>query len=157
PQEPDKKKDTPLPAANQWIGLYSWSGTKVVCGDQQLTGITTITGTGAGAVLVIENGQLDLNGFTLLGTNLTIVFSGTNGPSYQHILTGNGILDVAAPTSGVWSGVAVYQDPALTTNVDISYAGNSPAWNITGLIYLPHASVTFSGAVNKASTGMLCF
>jgi hypothetical protein len=50
------------------------------------------------------------------------------------VLTGNGTLDIAAPTSGAWSGIAVYQDPALTTNVNISYAGNNPTWNITGLI-----------------------
>ena len=33
----------------------------------------------------------------------------------------------------------------------------SPTWKITGLVYLPHASVTFSGAVNKASNGQSCF
>jgi hypothetical protein len=45
----------------------------------------------------------------------------------------------------------------LTSGVDISAAGNSPTWDITGLVYLPHASVTFSGAVNKASNGHSCF
>jgi hypothetical protein len=53
--------------------------------------------------------------------------------------------------------VAIYQDPALTTGVDITYAGNSPTWDITGLVYLPHASVTFKGAVNKSSNGASCF
>jgi hypothetical protein len=41
--------------------------------------------------------------------------------------------------------------------VDISAAGNSPTWNITGLVYLPHASVTLSGAVGKSSKGQTCF
>jgi hypothetical protein len=50
-------------------------------------------------------------------------------------------------------GVAIYQDPTLTTGVDIAAAGNSPTWDITGLVYLPHSSVTFSGAVNKSSNG----
>jgi Flp pilus assembly protein TadG len=154
PQEPAKKKDPPLPASNQWSGAYSLlSGVKVVCGDQQLTGNTTINNT----TLVIENGQLDTNGYTLLGSGLTVVFSGTNSPSYQHVPTGGGTLDIAAPTSGSWSGVAIYQDPSLTTNVNISAAGNSPTWNISGLVYLPHSSVTFSGAVNKSSQGQTCF
>jgi Flp pilus assembly protein TadG len=154
PQEPQKKKDPPLPASNQLNGLYNWNGNEIMCGDVQLTGNTTISGN---AVLVIENGRLDLNGFTLTGASLTIVFSGANNAIYQHIITGSGTLDVAAPTSGAWSGIAIYQDPALTTNVDMSYAGNTPTWNLTGLVYLPHASVTFSGTVNKSSNGATCF
>ena len=126
----------------------------MVCGDQQLTGNTTLNDT----VLVIENGVLDIPaGMTLQGSNLTIVFSGTNNGGYQHIPTGGGTIDIAAPTSGNWSGVAMYQDPALTSGIDISAAGNSPTWNITGLVYLPHSSVTFSGAVSKASQGQTCF
>jgi hypothetical protein len=124
-----------------------------------LTG-NTIINTTSGAILVIENGQLDTNGFTFqsgVDTGLTIVFTGANNPNYQHIPTGGGTLDIAAPASGDWSGVAIYQDPKLTTNVDISAAGNTPTWDITGLVYLPHSSVTLSGAVNKATNGLSCF
>ena len=53
--------------------------------------------------------------------------------------------------------MAVYQDPSLTTGVNVAAAGNSPTWDITGLVYLPHSSVTFSGAVNKSSNGYSCF
>lgn len=159
PQEPTSKKGTPLPATNQFSGAKTWSNVVTVCGDMQLTGNTTITTSGGPAVLVIENGQLDTNGYTLqttAGSGLTVIFSGTNG-SYTHAPTGGGTLDIAAPTSGTWSGVALYQDPSLTSGVDISAAGNSPTWDITGLVYLPHASVTFSGAVNKSSNGLSCF
>jgi hypothetical protein len=153
PQEPAKKKDPPLPSSNQWSGTQTISGAQTVCGDLQLTGDTTLNNT----TLVIENGQLDTNGYTLTGSNLTIIFSGTNSSSYQHVPTGGGTLNVSAPTSGTWSGVAIYQDPNLTTNVDISAAGNSPTWNLSGLVYLPHSSVTLSGAVNKSSSGASCF
>jgi Flp pilus assembly protein TadG len=152
PQEPTKTHDPPLPSSNQWNGNYSTSGAKVVCGDQQLTGNVTLNNT----VLVIENGVLDTNGFTFKGSGLTVIFSGTNG-NYNHFPTGGGTLDIAAPSSGTWSGVAMYQDPALTKNVDISAAGNTPAWDISGLVYLPHSSVTLSGVVNKASQGQTCF
>jgi Flp pilus assembly protein TadG len=159
PQEPAKKSGPALPSSNQWFGTYSFSGYKVVCGDQQLTADTTINAS-SGAVLVIENGQLDTNGYTFQNTSgagLTVLFSGSNNASYQHTPTGGGTLNIAAPTSGDWSGIAIYQDPKLTTNVDISAAGNSPTWNISGLVYLPHSSVTLSGAVNKAGSGLLCF
>jgi len=111
---------------------------------------------------VIENGILDTNGFTLTGTNLTIVFTGSNAGGYQHIPTdtssgSSGTLNIAGPTSGDWSGVALYQDPALTNGVDITAAGNKPTWDISGLVYLPHASVTVSGAINKATNGFSCF
>jgi Flp pilus assembly protein TadG len=153
PQKPTQKNSPALPSSNLLVGTYSFGTTKVVCGDQQLIGNTTIDNT----VLVIENGQLDTNGYTLQGTGLTVVFTGSNNPNYEHIPTGNGTLDITAPTDGTWSGVAIYQDPSLTKNVDISAAGNSPTWDISGLVYLPHSSVTLSGAVNKSSQGLRCF
>jgi hypothetical protein len=159
PQEPTKKNAPALPSSNQLSGLQSWGGNVVLCGDIQLTGNVTIDAP-ANAVLVIENGQLDTNGYSITttkGSGLTVVFSGSNSGSYTHAPTGGGTLDIAAPTSGPWSGVALYQDPKLTNGVDISAAGNTPAWDITGLVYLPNASVTLSGAVNKAGFGLSCF
>lgn len=170
PQEPTKKKDPALPASNQWTGSYTLSGNKVVCGDQQLTGDVTINAP-SNAVLVIVNGRLDTNGHSFRTTagGLTVVFTGdTNNGTYQHypIDGTNGtncstcILDIAAPISGTWHGMALYQDPNLVDtggNLDISYAGNTPTWDITGMVYLPHSQVTFSGAVNKASNGLSCF
>jgi hypothetical protein len=160
PQEPAKKKDPALPPGNQLAGALPWSTSPPqFCGDVQLTGPVVVNTGPGGAVMVIENGQLDTNGYTIQtsdGSALTIIFSGTAG-AYTHGPTGGGTLDIAAPTTGSWSGVAVYQDPKLTTGVDISAAGNSPTWDITGLVYLPHSAVTFSGAVNKASNGKSCF
>jgi Flp pilus assembly protein TadG len=159
PQEHAKKNGTRLPASNLWTGTQALSGNAQVCGDLQLTGDVTINTPAAGAVLVIENGQLDTNGHTLTsssGSGLTVVFTGTNAAGYTYAPTGGGTLNVAAPTSGVWSGVAIFQDPKLTTGVDISAAGNSPTWDITGLVYLPNSNVTFSGAVNKSSNGQSC-
>jgi len=159
PQEPSKKSGSPLPSSNQWSGAKTLSATTIVCGDLQLTGNTSLTTASPRSVLVIENGQLDTNGYTLqtaAGSALTVIFSGSSG-SYTHAPSGAGTLDFNAPTSGPWSGVAIYQDPALTTGVDISAAGSTPTWNISGLVYLPHASVLFSGAVNKSSNGASCF
>ncbi len=160
PEEPVQKKDQPLPANNQWSGTINLSGNVQICGDLQLSGNATVNAP-SGAVLVINNGLLDTNGYTLSssdGSALTIVFSGNgNGNIYEHYPTGGGTLDFAAPTSGPWSGVAIYQDPKLTHGVDVSAAGNSPTWDITGLVYLPNSNVTFSGAVNKSSHGQSCF
>ena len=61
-----------------------------------------------------------------------------------------------APTTGPWSGMAIVQDPSLTNGVDISQAGNAPTLNITGLIYMPHATITLKGAINKSTNGTNC-
>ena len=53
--------------------------------------------------------------------------------------------------------MAIYQDPNLTTGVDIDEAGNTPTWKISGMVYLPQSSVTLSGAINKSSNGKSCF
>jgi hypothetical protein len=136
-----------------------------MCGDQVLTGDVVInTPPGSPAVLVVENGQLDLNGHTLTtsdGSAVTLVFSGDNSPTYTHTPSDNtngstGRLDLTAPSSGPWSGVAIYQDPSLTTGLDVAAAGNSPTWNITGLVYMPHASVTLKGAIDKGTAGKSC-
>ena len=166
PQEPTKHNPTPLPSSNQWTGTetVSSSGT-IICGDLQLIGNTTVSTPAAGGILVIENGQLDLNGFTLnvaSGSSLTVIFSGTNGGGYIHAPTdnstgGTGVLNINAPTSGNWSGVAIYQDPSLTAGVNIASAGNAPTWEISGLVYVPHSNVAFSGAVSKSSNGASCF
>ena len=167
PQEPGKK-GPPLPATNQWSGTINLpTGDTKFCGDLQLTGDVTIVTPpiatppgGPGAVLTIFNGQLDTNGFTIKTSDksgLTVVFSGDNTGSYTHAPTGAGTLDIAAPTGGPWSGVALYQDPKLTNGVDIAAAGNTPAWAITGMVYLPNSSVTLSGAINKAGFGKSCF
>ena len=164
PQEPT------LPAPNKLSGSYTWSATptlangQIVCGDLKLMGpvtITTASGSG-GSVLVIENGQLDTNGYTLAtdsSSALTIIFTGptVSGHTYTHYMTGGGTLDFMAPTSGTWKGIALYQDPNLgTSGVDFTYAGNSPTWNVTGVVYFPYASITFKGAVNKSSYGQSC-
>ena len=167
PQEPGKKGPA-LPPTNQWSGIVNLpTGDTTFCGDLQLTADVTIVTPpidtppgGPGAVLTIFNGQLDTNGFTIKTSDksgLTVVFSGDNTGSYTHAPTGNGTLDIAAPTGGPWSGVALYQDPKLTNGVDIAAAGNTPAWAITGMVYLPNSSVTLSGAINKAGFGKSCF
>jgi len=151
-------KDEVTTVANQLNGDTA-GGTAQHCGDVRLYSNTTYT---SDTVLVIYNGRLDLNGYRLgvaSGAHLTIVFSGSNDSTYDHTIvsTSNGsVIDFTAPNSGAWSGVAIYQDPDLTTNVDMTVSGNDPEFNITGLIYAPEAVITLSGAINHATAGDAC-
>lgn len=161
PQEPAKKGDPPLPTTNLLSGALSWTGNKFICGDAQLTGNVQVSSPGGvPPVLIIENGKLDLSGFTLqtaAGIGMTIIFTGPtiSGFSPSHIPTGTGTLQIAAPQSGTWSGDAIWQDNTLKSGVDISYSGSNPTWDITGLVYVPNANVSITGAVGK--DGLSCF
>lgn len=148
-------------ATKQLSGTRSFSASAPLCGDHKLTGNLTVTGD---SVMVIENGRLDLAGYSLTvatDAHLTIVFGGTNtaGQTPDHIVmsTVNGaVIDYPAPMGGTWSGVALYQDPALTDGVDMLVSGSNPEFNITGLIYAPKAEVELSGAINHATAGDAC-
>jgi Flp pilus assembly protein TadG len=145
------------PAANNWgSGTTPTAGT-VYCGDVTLNANATISGSGT---IVIENGSLNLNGHTLTGTGVTLIFTGPNvGTNFSpsHTPPTGGTLNISAPTSGTWSGVAIYQDPALTSGIDWTSAGSSLNWDITGLIYMPNSNILFSGTINKATGGADCF
>ena len=148
-------------AGQTWSSAPAWTPLKTVCGNLKLTtGTITIP---SGTRLVIQNGQLDLNGNTLQGTGVTLVFN--TPPGQSNIVpfasgggqTGKGILDISAPTSGTWSGVALYQNRqnGSTTVVAETWSGNDPQWKLTGLVYFPYIDLTFKGIVSKS--GLSCF
>lgn len=149
---------TVLPTSNQLGGALSFSSSSALCGDVKLVSDVTVTGN---STLVIENGHLDLNGHTMRtadGASLTLVFSGTTAAGYDHFPMGaqGSVLNAAAPTSGPWSGVAIYQDPILTSGVNFTVSGSAPQYDISGLIYAPKATITISGAIDHATAGLAC-
>jgi hypothetical protein len=154
---PEHRRDPPLPSTHHLHGAMSFS-VKHICGDAQLTGPTIITS--ANSVLVIHGGSLDIQDYDLVtadGASLTVIFTGPHVSGHNHIPMGSGRFDIEAPNSGTWSGIALYQNPSLTSGVDVEEAGNSPTWAITGVVYMPKAYLEFSGAVNKSSNGASCF
>jgi hypothetical protein len=119
-----------------------------------LTSDTTYTNT----TLVIYNGDLNTNGYNFTGNNVSVVLAGLSAGALIDSKGGSkAMVDIKAPTTGMWSGVAVYQDPRPENPVQSKIAGNSPTWNITGLVYLPQTALTVSGAIGKSSTGNSCF
>src|SRR5262249_25477121 len=129
-----------------------------------------------GSVIYIKDGTLDLNGCWLQAAStsttdptsasgLTIVFTGSGTaknvsyfPTDSSKGAANGILDIAAPTGGTWHGVALYQDPSMQPGsaLDITYKGNSPTWDITGLVYAPNSNIAMKGTINKSANGYQC-
>ena len=138
------------------------TGNTTYCGDVTLGGNVTLTGQNT---ITIFNGTLNVPaGKTLstgAGASATVIFSGTNATSSVRAPGASGTLDFTAPSSGPWAGVAIYQDPRMTglpsTSLNVTYKGNEPTWNVSGLAYLPLSDVLWAGAVNKSSTGQNCF
>jgi len=143
-----------------WNGVLTGAVTRR-CGNQILTADITI-GSGNN-VIVIQNGSLDLNGHTISTTGtagLSLVFNSPAGTAdIVPFATNTGTLNYAAPTSGTWSGVAIYQNRANGSTAVTSqiYDGNKPTWDITGIVYMPWVDLQFKGIVNKSSSGYSCF
>jgi hypothetical protein len=112
------------------------------------------------AIVTINNGNLDLNGFSLTGSALTIIFTGKSPNAGTHTIVGSktgSALHITAPTSGAWKGIALYQDPDLRAGVNFEAEGNKPVMDITGVMYMPNAHVVLKGAINKDASPRPCF
>jgi hypothetical protein len=86
-----------------------------------------------------------------------VLAGGDEGKPIIEFPNGNGkaaTLNVSAGTnsSSPWKGMAIYQDPSLTDDVDMSL---KPGANLTfdGVVYLPNAKLTMSGNMGSGSAG----
>jgi hypothetical protein len=132
-----------------------------VCGDLTFSGTGSLTGTAPGldTVIVIENGSLTMaSNAAISATRTAIVFTGDNSVSSKlDFPNGNGqsaSLTLSPPTTGTnpWSGIAVYQDPALTYRVDSTW-GPGATFSADGVVYMPNANLSLGGNASSASVG----
>ncbi|MCC2098398.1 MAG: Tad domain-containing protein [Hyphomicrobiales bacterium] len=131
-----------------------------ICGSVTLSGAGTFLGNASSdSILVIENGDLTIaKDANVTLTRTTIVFTGSTGSHKLQFPNGAGQsatlrISPSIDTANPWRGVGIYQDPALTSNIDITWG---PGANLyaDGLLYFANASVTISG--NAFSNGSEC-
>jgi hypothetical protein len=126
------------------------AGGNFLCGDQVLTGNVVFTSPlGQSAVLYIKDGGLKLNNFSAssaFGSSVTLVFTGTSALT-GHAPVGPGSLELSAPTTGVWAGIALAIDANTAQGVDFTISN----WRTTGIIYAPRSTVTWSGTIDRAT------
>jgi hypothetical protein len=131
-----------------------------VCGSLTLSGAGTLAGvsTTRDTVIVVENGALVVDKNALISAPRTaFVMVGTAGARHDiDFPQGAGAaasLSVTPPLaeSNPWRSVALYQDPSLTGNVDMSWGPGTSIY-IDGLIYFPNANLTMSGSGNSNSS-----
>jgi hypothetical protein len=112
------------------------------------------------SVIVIENGSLNVpNNANVSASRTAIVFTGNNTyASAINFPTGNGqsaSLVLSAPTDATnpWQGVALYEDPKLTYQVDNRW-GPGATFSADGLVYLGNSNVVTDG--NTTSNNSPC-
>jgi Flp pilus assembly protein TadG len=121
------------PGCYQGISI---SGSAIITFDPGLYTITGSTGLNiSGAANVSQASGSAGSGVT---------FYLTNGASVD---LGSGAYNVtlAAPTTGTWNGILFFENPSDTAPFDFSGAANL---NLQGIIYLPSANVSWTGAAN---------
>ncbi len=138
----------------------------------------SFNGTTSNLVIIVYDGGLDMNGCILQsaestssGGGVTIMFApptATAGSTCPDICVpqtsnsngSNGSIDIAAPMSGPFSGLAIAQSANFSSDggcgggghggaVDWCDAGNTPTVGIQGLVYMPQADIKFAGAISK--------
>jgi Flp pilus assembly protein TadG len=130
-----------------------------ICGDLNLSGTGSLTGSTptADALIVIENGSLNVaNNASVSVARTGIVLTGDNTvASAVNFPNGNGktgSLTLSPPLdpSNPWQGVALFQDPKLTNNVDNKW-GPGTDFNADGLVYLGNSNVVTDGNTSSAN------
>lgn len=86
-----------------------------------------------------------------LSGNGVLLFIASGG---RLTASNNKEIHLRAQTSGAYNGIAIFQDPANTSNWD---AGNNFLIDITGAIYMPGTDVDFPNALTFANTGCTLF
>ena len=107
----------------------------------------TVTTLNAGIYYV--TGPIDIG--NLSGTGVMIFVTGAG----QLTSSGNNTaLHLSAPTSGPYTGIAIFQDPANALNFD---AKNQFTLDVSGAIYMPGVDVEFKNALTFTSTNCSLF
>ena len=110
---------------------------------------------------VISGGSVNVQG-TLNLVNATLVLSNHEADSPIGSLTMNasGQINATAPTTGKWSGMAIYQDRRAVDNEPTgNISANSPNLingnstnTIRGVVYFPNQQLTYNGTGTGAAT-----
>jgi hypothetical protein len=150
------------PPSTRMVTIFGSDRTEYhVCGDLTLSGIGSITGDAPAGdtVIVIENGRLILSSNAAIrATRTAFVFTGDNTASASvQFPNGNGqsaSLTVSPPTTSTnpWAGIAMYQDPALSQNVDSGW-GPGATLVSDGVIYMPRANLSLGGNAGSGTIG----
>lgn len=106
---------------------------------QTTLSVTKTVNLNASGTYVFKNVNINLSGGGLIaGTHITIYLEGTSSIT----INGNASLDISAPVSGAFSGIAIFGDRDSAGALDLS--GTSGV-TVVGAVYSPNSHITFIG------------
>jgi Putative Flp pilus-assembly TadE/G-like len=132
----------------------SSSGVMVFCNGLSISGNSSVTL--AAGTYIVDRGSFSISGnSSISGTaGVTIILTSSTGSNYATAsISGGSNVNLTAPTSGPLAGMAVYQDRNAPSSGSDSFSGGTNQ-NITGAVYFPNQSVTFSGGTTTG--GAIC-
>ena len=122
----------------------------VYCGGITATGASVLT-LNSGIYILNGGGLTVSNSSRLNATNVMFYLTATSGHTAGPVsITGSAIVNLTAPNSGTYQGVAFYQDRNVSYAAANSIA-NSGSGNITGTYYFPTTAFNFTGASAAAT------
>ncbi len=103
-------------------------------------------------VYIIDRGTFDVGGAVQLsGTGVAIYLTKSTGSSYAKVNIGNGAtVSLSAPTSGTYAGLVFFGDRKGSTSNTSTFGGGA-TFSITGAIYFPTQTVSFSNGISNPS------
>jgi hypothetical protein len=111
----------------------------------------------SGASLVMNPGiyYMSGGGFSTSGNGTitgagVMIYNAPNSTSDVVSITGNGAVNISPPTSGVYSGISIFQD--RTSAAPMALSGNG-SMNISGTIYAAASTMSMSGNGSYNSAG----
>lgn len=117
----------------------------------------TVSGSGVSASLnpgiyVLNGGGLVVSGgASISGAGVMFYNTASGSYSYKPIaISGGSATSLSAPTTGVYSGILIFQDRAVGTGYQETISGGSAA-SFTGAVYVPRSKLVYSGGSSTAN------
>src|SRR3974390_98562 len=157
PYSPDPYVNTPNPSFSG-CDAHNFSAKTTVtlspgvyCGGMTLNAGAAVTLNPG--IYYLDRGSLQVNGgASLTGTGVTLVFTSSTGQNYTTAtINGGATVNLPAPTSGPYQGIALSGDRNMPTGTGFKFNGGASQY-FGGAIYIPQGAIDFAGGAST-STG----
>ena len=102
-------------------------------------------------VYIIDRGSLQIaGGATLTGTGVTIFFTSSTGSNYADArINGGAVVQLTAPNSGTYSGIAMFGDRDMPVGTSFKFNGGTDQV-LDGAVYVPKGDIEYAGGANNS-------
>jgi hypothetical protein len=103
-------------------------------------------------VYILLGGGLNISSATVTGAGVTFYNTSASGKPYGNIsFSGGASANLSAPTTGPLAGILFYQDKNASPSAGSDFSGGASV-ALTGALYFPTTSVSYSGGTGAAYT-----